>query len=300
MDQGGIEAGEWKGDGGMRTRALLVLVAGVALWRLERRRPLRRTTERRADRNLRNLTIAALSAVSLQTFERPLVQRLAQWVERNRVGLVYRLPLPESLRAVVVFLLLDYTLYLWHILTHMVPFLWCMHIVHHIDRDLSLTTGLRFHAAELITSVPWRALQIRLIGVSPPRLAGWQTLTLLSVLFHHSNVRLPMWLERRLVWIVVTPRMHGIHHSIRRHETDSNWSSGLTLWDWLHGTLILDVPQEALTIGVPAYRSRRDIGLCAQLALPFTRQRPSWRYENGTKPLRERSLRTIDHALALT
>lgn len=284
----------------MSFHALFVLVTGVTLWRLERRRPLRRTTESAGTRNLRNFALAAVSAVSLQTIARPLIQPIARWVERNRVGLAYQLPLPQSLRALVVFLLMDYTLYIWHILTHRVPFLWRMHIVHHIDRDLSLTTGLRFHAAELVTSLLWRALQILVIGVSPTRLARWQTLTLLSVLFHHSNVRLPTWLERRLLWIVVTPRMHGIHHSIHRKETDSNWSSGLTCWDWLHDTLVLDIPQEALTIGVPAYRSSPAIRLRAQLALPFIRQRPSWRYEDGTKPLRARSVGESDRASALT
>ena len=284
MDQNGIETGHSKSDGGMSIRALLVLVAGVALWRLERRRPLRRTTESTGSRDLRNLAIAAVSAVSLQTIERPLIEPLAGWVDRKRVGLAYRLPLPEPLRALVVYLLLDYTLYVWHILTHTVPFLWRMHIVHHIDRDLSLTTGIRFHAAELVTSLLWRGMQILLIGVSPARLVRWQTLTLLSVLFHHSNLRLPMWLERFLILIIVTPRMHGIHHSIHQDETDSNWSSGLTLWDWLHGTLLLGIPQEALTIGIPAYRSRWDVGVLTQLSLPFTQQRPSWRDGEDTRP----------------
>lgn len=278
------------GDSGMNLRALLIVVAGLALWRLERRCPLRRTTESAGTRNFKNLTIAAVSAVSLQVIAHPLIQPLARWVDLKRVGLAYQLPLPERLRTLVVFLLLDYTLYVWHILTHRVPFLWRMHIVHHIDRDLSLTTGLRFHATELVTSLLWRALQILVIGVSPTRLTSWQTLTLLSVLFHHSNIRLPIWVERRLLWIVVTPRMHGIHHSTRRKETDSNWSSGLTCWDWLHGTLVLDVPQEALTIGVPAYRSRRDVTLLAQLALPFIRQRPSWLDEDGSKPIARETL----------
>jgi sterol desaturase/sphingolipid hydroxylase (fatty acid hydroxylase superfamily) len=211
-----------------------------------------------------------------QTTEPLVVQPISRWVERRQVGLLHWVPLSPFLRAFATFVLMDYTLYLWHVLTHRVPFLWRMHIVHHIDRDLSLTTGLRFHAAELITSSLWRVLQVLLIGVTPRRLSHWQTITLVSVLFHHSNVRLPMWLERWLLWIVVTPRMHGIHHSIRRQETDSNWSSGLTLWDWLHGTLTPEVPQESLIIGVPAYRSNHDVAWPTQLALPFIRQRPSW------------------------
>jgi sterol desaturase/sphingolipid hydroxylase (fatty acid hydroxylase superfamily) len=82
-----------------------------------------------------------------------------------------------------------------------------------------------------------------------------------SILFHHSNVRLPIGLERRLSRFVMTPRLHGIHHSIIEAEAHSNWSSGLTLWDWLHGTLRLNVPQPAITIGAPSYRDPRELTL---------------------------------------
>jgi sterol desaturase/sphingolipid hydroxylase (fatty acid hydroxylase superfamily) len=172
--------------------------------------------------------------------------------------------------------LLDYTLYLWHVLVHRAPWLWRFHVVHHIDLDLDATTALRFHFAELVLSVPWRAAQILLVGVSPLALSVWQTLLMLSVLFHHSNVRLAVGLERKINLLVVTPRMHGIHHSVVEEETNSNWSSGLTLWDRLHGTLRLDVPQDAIDIGVPAYREPREVGLGSMLALPFGEERPAW------------------------
>jgi sterol desaturase/sphingolipid hydroxylase (fatty acid hydroxylase superfamily) len=113
---------------------------------------------------------------------------------------------------------------------------------------------------------------------------------MLSILFHHSNVRLPAGLEGGLSRFVVTPRMHGIHHSTVREETDSNWSSGLTLWDRLHGTLRLDVPQGGIDIGVPAYREPREVGLTSMLALPFGGQRPTWRLcGTGPEPSRLRS-----------
>ncbi|HEX6283735.1 MAG TPA: sterol desaturase family protein, partial [Pyrinomonadaceae bacterium] len=121
-----------------------------------------------------------------------------------------------------------------------------------------------------------RVLQVRLIGVSPLSLSVWQTFVLLSVLFHHSNVRLPIEAERKLNRIFVTPRMHGIHHSIVKEETNSNWSSGLTIWDWLHGTLRLDVPQDEITIGVPAYQDPEELKLPQILEMPFVEQRPTW------------------------
>jgi sterol desaturase/sphingolipid hydroxylase (fatty acid hydroxylase superfamily) len=90
-------------------------------------------------------------------------------------------------------------------------------------------------------------------------------------MFHHSNVELPIGLERALNRLIVTPRMHGIHHSIVRDQTNSNWSSGLAVWDRLHGTLRLNVPQEEITIGVPAYRGPEDVELAKVILMPFKR-----------------------------
>jgi sterol desaturase/sphingolipid hydroxylase (fatty acid hydroxylase superfamily) len=184
--------------------------------------------------------------------------------------------------------LLDYTLYVWHVLTHRVPFLWRFHVVHHVDLDMDATTALRFHFAELVISVAWRAGQVAVIGVSPLSFSVWQIALFLSIMFHHSNVRLPLDVERRLNRFIVTPRMHGIHHSAIRAETDANWSSGLTVWDWLHGTLRLNVPQQDIIIGVPAYREPDDVALGDVLSMPFHSQRPTWRLPDGQNAPSER------------
>jgi sterol desaturase/sphingolipid hydroxylase (fatty acid hydroxylase superfamily) len=260
----------------------LVLGAFGALRWLERRRPLRRETESKPVRSARNLACAGASAVALRLLEQPVAARLTALVERRRAGLLKRVSLPVWLEVALAVVLLDYTLYAWHVLTHRVAWLWRFHVVHHVDLDLDATTALRFHFAELAVSVPWRAAQILVIGVSPRAFSIWQTLLMLSILFHHSNVRLPLGLERRLNRLVVTPRMHGIHHSTVRAETDANWSSGLTVWDRLHGTLRLDVPQDELEIGVPAYREPGEVGLTQILTMPFGAQRPAWRpYDDG-------------------
>ncbi len=174
--------------------------------------------------------------------------------------------------------LLDYTLYLWHVLTHKVPFLWRFRQPHHVDLDLDASTALRFHFGEMVLSVPWRAAQVLVLGVSPLSLSVWQTATLLEIMFHHSDVKLPAKVERWLCRLIVTPGMHGIHHSVVPEETNANWSSGLTVWDWLHGTLRLDVPQEAITVGVPAYRDPDEVRLSEVLAMPFEEQRDTWRF----------------------
>ena len=264
--------------------ALVLGAFGALVW-LERRRPLRREREPKLVRSARNLAFAGVSAAALRLTEKPVADRLTALVERRRWGLLKLARLPAWLEVTLAVVLLDYTLYLWHVATHRVPFLWRFHVVHHADLDLDATTALRFHFAELALSVPSRAAQIVVIGVSPLALSVWQTLLMLSILFHHSNVRLHTGGERALVRFVVTPRMHGIHHSTVHEETDSNWSSGLTLWDRLHGTLRLDVPQEEVDIGVPAYRDPRELGLAEILAMPFGEERPTWRLRGvGPEP----------------
>src|SRR5258708_6540698 len=253
--------------------ATLMLGAfGLLTW-LERRRPLRREVEPNLTRTARNLAVAGIGAVALQLTERPIALELAALVERHNVGLLKLVRLPRWLETALAIVLLDYTLYVWHVLTHKVPFLWRFHVAHHVDLDLDASTALRFHFGELALSVPWRAAQLIIIGVSPIAYSTWQTFVFLSIMFHHSNVELPIGLERALNRLIVTPRMHGIHHSIVRNETNSNWSSGLTAWDWLHGTLHLNVPQDEITIGVPAYQEAAKVHLWTILKLPFRRQR---------------------------
>lgn len=276
----------------------LVVGAFGLLWLLERRRPLRREVEPKLRHDARNLVVAGVAGAALQFIERPVTEPLTALVERRKWGLLKRLALPKWLEVMAAVVLMDYTLYLWHVLTHRLPFLWRFHVVHHVDLDLGATTALRFHAGELAISTGWRAGQIVLIGVSPLSLSVWQTFALLSVIFHHSNVRLPFEVERKLNRLVVTPRMHGIHHSIVNVETNSNWSSGLTIWDWLHGTLRLNVPQDVITIGVPAYREPEEVCLVEVLELPFTEQRPTWILPGDGRPVRVSAPVKSDHLLS--
>ncbi len=264
----------------------LVCGAFGALQWFQRSRPLRRKVEPKLIHDARNLAVAGLGAVALQLTENPIASRLTALVQRRKFGLLKLLRLPVWLETALAIVLLDYTLYVWHVLTHKVPFLWRFHLPHHVDLDLDASTALRFHFGELVLSVPWRAGQIIVIGVSPLSLSIWQTLLLVSIVFHHSNVRLRSETERWLNRLIVTPRMHGIHHSIVPGETNSNWSSGLTIWDWLHGTLQLNVTQDIITIGVPAYRNPEDVELLKVLSMPFGKQLPTWQIPGDGEPRR--------------
>ncbi len=252
---------------------LAFAVAFGAVFVFERWRPLRLRKEPGPARVGRNLTIGLLAGATTAVSEFPIVAPVQQLAEQRRLGLLRQLPLPRALRVVLGFLLLDYTLYVWHWLNHHAPFLWRFHAVHHVDLDLDSSTGVRFHFGELTMAAGFRAAQVLLLGVDRDVLRLWQQLLVLSVVFHHSNLELPIDLERRLARAIVTPRMHGIHHSTRADETDSNYSSLLSWWDRLHRSLRLDVPQARITIGVPGFERREDVTLVNSLTLPFREDR---------------------------
>ena len=252
--------------------AALLGLGALAVLLAERRRPLRAPTTPERERTPTNLVMGAMSLAVVAALEQPLSDRAARWAERRRFGLAQRLP--RHLRAPAAFLLLDYTTYLWHVATHEVPALWRLHLVHHSDVDMDAGTAMRFHALDMVVSTPVRLAQVLLSGAGPRALAAWRAWFFFAVLFHHSNLRLPRRWDRRLSAVVTTPRMHGIHHSAVRAETGSNWSSGLSLWDHLHGTFRLDVSQERIAIGVPRYRA--PLGLARLLGLPFGPRPDAW------------------------
>jgi sterol desaturase/sphingolipid hydroxylase (fatty acid hydroxylase superfamily) len=240
-----------------------------ALVVLETRRPLRRTVEPKLRRTARNLIVAGLAAAAIQVAEVPVVRPLCELVGKKRWGLLPRMRLPRWAEMALAILLMDYTLYIWHVLTHRVPLLWRFHAVHHVDRDLDASTALRFHFGEMALSVPWRAAQIILIGVGPQAFTLWQRMLSASILFHHSNLQLPVRAERMLSRLLVTPRMHGIHHGDQVEETNSNWSSGLSLWDMMHHTFRLDRSEQSVEIGLHGFEREEQVRLARILVLPF-------------------------------
>ena len=155
------------------------------------------------------------------------------------------------------------------------------------DPDLDLSTGFRFHPGEVAISAFFRVLQVAALGITPRVYLAYEFVFQLATFFHHSNLRLPMGVERVLNWAIVTPRMHGIHHSNYRDEADSNYSVVFSVWDRVHGSLRLGVPQDAVIIGVPAYAKGKDNALLELLAIPFKRQRDYWRTPTGERLSRE-------------
>ena len=261
-------------------------LVGLGLLLLETRRPLRRRTRPRPERWWRNVLLAAPALPAARLTLLPAMVGLAQRAApRYPARQLARVPAP--LRLALEVLVLDYLGYSWHRLLH-APLLWRLHRVHHNDLDMDITTAWRFHFGEMLASIPYRAGLPALLGIRPATVLGYEAVFEAGTAFHHSNWRLPLALERRLVQLVVTPRAHGIHHSVVHRESQSNFGVVLTLWDRLHRTLRLNVPQQALTIGVPAYPDARHQTLAHLLALPLAPPEP-WARPDGTVPERPSS-----------
>lgn len=241
-------------------------VGAIAL--AERKRPLRAPSVPAGPRVARNLAMGAMCLAVIAAVENPATRSVATRNALRQRGLQHRLGNGVAAKA-AAFLAMDYGFYLWHGASHKVPFLWRWHRVHHVDPDMDASTALRFHFLDMIISLPWRLVQVRLSGVDPQMLARWQRFFFLSVLFHHSNTRLPPQWERHLARLVTTPAMHGVHHAQDWQLMDSNWSSGIALWDHLHGTYRGDVPAEAITIGVNDPQAPADVALAPALLAPF-------------------------------
>lgn len=264
----------------------LLAVFFVGLFTAETVRQLRKRKVSRWRRIKSNIGVAATAILALRLVLIPALVLLAKWAETKNVGLLNWFELPGWLTVVAGFLLLDYGNYLWHVLNHQFNFLWRFHNVHHIDLDLDVTTALRFHFGEVILSVGFRGLMILLVGPPVLLVLVYEVLFEGANLFHHSNWRLPYRVEKILSWIIVTPRMHGVHHSIVKRETDSNYSVIFNCWDRLHRSIRLNVPQEQINIGVPSYRDPEEQSIKNLLLMPIRKPRP-WQLPDGNIPERK-------------
>src|SRR5262245_43561131 len=193
---------------------LIVGLAVVVCFVAERRYPLRARGQPLRDRVAVNMPMVALAALTLRLVMIPAALAAAAAAERAGIGLLRWMPVPTAAAAVAGFLLLDWSVYVWHRLNARAARLWRFHLVHHTDLDLDVTTAFRFHVGELLLSVGWRTLAIAAIGAGPTLLLGYEAVAQAATAFHHSNWALPAGLERRLNLVLVTPAMHGIHHSI--------------------------------------------------------------------------------------
>ncbi len=242
----------------------------LTLFILEGKRALRRRKQPRSERIVVNALVSIPAFTLLRFLFLPLMVKLAMRSAKLGWGLNHLYRAPGVVKGIFAFLLLDYTNYLWHILNHKLPLLWRFHVVHHSDPDLDVSTALRFHFGELIGSVFYRGLFVFASGATPFTVLFYEVMFETATQFHHSNWKLPYRLEQQLNKVFVTPRMHGIHHSIVRRETDSNYSVIFSFWDRLHNTAVLNVSQSSIVTGVETYSDIDELTVSYLLKLPFT------------------------------
>ena len=250
----------------------------IGLFIAEGRSQLRKRKQERSKRIIIN-AIGSIPAFTLLRFLfLPIMVKLATKNQHLKLGLNHQYNAHPIVKGLVAFLIMDYTNYLWHILNHKLPFLWRFHVVHHSDPDLDLSTALRFHFGEMIGSVFYRGAFVLVSGASALQVLLYEILFEGATQFHHSNWKLPCKLEKNLNKLIVTPRMHGIHHSIIKEETDSNYSVIFSFWDRMHNTARLNVNQDLIITGVPSYSNHDELTITYLLKMPFTKIRP-WNKE---------------------
>ncbi|MDQ6940326.1 MAG: sterol desaturase family protein [Verrucomicrobiota bacterium] len=248
--------------------------------------PLRRQRFSALRRLARNLIFSAAGFALARISLVPIPLFVAVWAEQHHFGLLHLVPAPRWLAIPLGVLVMDYAYWWWHVGLHLIPVLWRFHNVHHSDLDMDVSTATRFHLGEVIFSVPFRVIVVALFGINFWALVVFEIMFEAANMFEHSNWRLPIEVERILNHLLVTPRMHGIHHSIVQRETNSNWGTVFCWWDFLHRTLRRDIPQDAITIGVAAYRDETELTVGRLFVLPFQSQR-TWKLPNGEVPQRD-------------
>jgi sterol desaturase/sphingolipid hydroxylase (fatty acid hydroxylase superfamily) len=242
----------------------------VALWELVA--PQRRPTVSKALRWSSNLSLVVLNSVLLRLMFPLAAVGMAAFSAVNGWGLLNHFHVPLWAAVPLAVIAMDFVIWLQHVMVHAVPVLWRLHRVHHADPDYDLTTGARFHPIEIVLSMMIKIATVAVLG--PPVLAVviFEVLLNAAAMFNHGNIRLPAELDRVLRWVIVTPDMHRVHHSVEEEETNSNFGFNLPWWDRLFGTY-LEQPragQLGMTIGIHGHTDLREVAsLDGMLLMPF-------------------------------
>jgi sterol desaturase/sphingolipid hydroxylase (fatty acid hydroxylase superfamily) len=245
------------------------LLGAMAIW--EAVGPRRERARTRWVRWPGNLALAALSAVLLRVLLPLAAVGVAELGAQNASGLINRYSVNPLAGGVVSVIVLDFALYLQHVVFHRVPVLWRLHRLHHADVDVDVTTGVRFHPLEILLSMLYKMALVWLIGASVLAVMVFEVLLSSAALFNHSNVKLASGVERILRLFIVTPDVHRVHHSVIATETNSNYGFNLIWWDRLLGTYRAQ-PQaghERMQTGLEYFRDPRELGLIRMLVQPL-------------------------------
>lgn len=254
----------------IRLACFFGVFGGMALWELAA--PQRRLTVPKLLRWANNIALVALNSILLCALFPAAAMGVAAFSTQQGWGLFNYFAVPLWISILASVILLDFVIYLQHVMFHAVPLLWRLHRVHHADLDIDVTTGARFHPIEIVLSMLIKAAVILVLGPPVVAVVIFEVLLNATSMFNHGNVRMPLVLDQVLRLLLVTPDMHRVHHSIEEDETNSNFAFNLSVWDRLFGTY-RDQPRaghKGMTIGISTFReANRCVWLPGILALPF-------------------------------
>jgi sterol desaturase/sphingolipid hydroxylase (fatty acid hydroxylase superfamily) len=253
----------------IRLGAFAGVLVAMAVWELlAPRRPQRIG---RARRWPGNLGVVVLDTIILRIIFPTAAVGMALIAKAHGFGLFNAVELPRLVAILASVILLDLAIYLQHVLFHAVPVLWRLHRMHHADLEFDVTTGVRFHPFEILLSMVIKLVVVAALGAPALAVLVFEVLLNATSMFNHGNVRLPAALDRLMRWIIVTPEMHRVHHSIAPRETNSNFGFNLPWWDRWFGTYRAEpaAGHENMTIGIEQFRDPRELRLDRMLAQPF-------------------------------
>ena len=253
----------------IRLGAFFAIFALMAAWELLR--PRRRLSVSKSLRWFSNLTIVALNTVLGRVLLPMAPVAFAVLCIERGWGVFNLYAWNGWLELVLAVILLDFAIWLQHVMVHAIPLLWRLHRMHHADLDYDVTTGARFHPIEILLSLGIKMAVIALLGASPMAVLIFEVLLNATAMFNHANVKLPLGLDAMLRLFVVTPDMHRVHHSVHPHEANSNFGFNLPWWDRLFGTYTAQPKDghETMTIGLTIFRDEKDERLDQMLIQPF-------------------------------
>lgn len=245
------------------------ILALMAIWELLA--PRRNLTTSKKLRWFNNLGIIFINSFVVRLVVPVLPVSMSLLARERGWGLLNNVGSPYWLAVVVAVIALDCVIYVQHVVFHMVKPLWRIHRMHHTDLDLDVTSGARFHPIEIILSTGIKLLVVILLGTPALAVLVFEVLLNATSMFNHSNVYMPLSIDRVLRLLVVTPDMHRVHHSTIRHETDSNYGFNLPWWDRLFRTYRSqpEAGHKGMTIGIARYRNPKYLTLPWLLIMPF-------------------------------
>ncbi len=238
---------------------------------LELLAPYRKSSVSKVKRWMNNMALTVFNSLILQLAFAGAIFRTATYVTTHQLGVLNMLALSAWVKLLVTVAFMDFTLYIWHLLNHEVPFLWRFHRVHHSDLNMDVSTATRFHIGELALSAVIRVCLVFFLGASPFGVLIFESALVLCAQFEHSSLKIPGWFET-IFWVMfVPPSMHRIHHSVVIKERNTNYGTILSVWDRWLGTLLTDVDQDQIRIGMGAYQKPEKLDFHHLLAMPMMR-----------------------------